>query len=135
MKVYIIDDSTTTIMKTADFLITEGIDVRYSLHVSKNLWQDVDEYGPDVFIIDPLTRDKKGNIIADYIQDNDKYKEIPVINICNSLELKREIKTLQDGFNHYVERSVEKDDLLSKIKVLGGLREILKICDNLTKEY
>lgn len=134
MKVFIIGDNTSKIMKCMHVLVEEGIDVRYSLHVNRRLWQDVSEYDPDVFILSPLTKDYQGNIIEDMIHNEERYEGIPIFLLCDISSLAERVKALGKEFNGYIATPLEKDDFLSKIKILGGLREILKICNTLTKE-
>ncbi|MCP4133459.1 MAG: response regulator [bacterium] len=70
---------------------------------------------PDVILMDLKMPDKDGYEVTQYIKNDEKYKDIPVIALAGSItrEEEKKIRTLFDG---YLGKPVNKTQLISELK-------------------
>ena len=76
----------------------------------------IEDYMPDVVLLDVMMPNMNGYEVCEYIRSNDKIKHIKVIMVsARAMESERE-KGFQSGANEYITKPFDEDLLLEKVE-------------------
>ena len=132
MKVYIVDDDYYTATIISEILISAGIEADYSLNVDKDLVSNIEEFDPDVIILDiHLSENNDGVDLCISLKCSDKLKDKLYLAISSDINTLTKIRAYGVGFVDFVEKPFVSDNLVNRVKRYGILSSILKSCDEL----
>lgn len=134
MKAFIIDDAPIILSIIGFMLDKEGIESSYSTEVSEALFQELQEYNPDVIILDLYLKDHDGVLVAKQIHEIPELKDTPIIAISHSHDLFSRVMLNSRDFADYLEKPVVKEKLLPLVRTYGSIGKILNIGKQLLKE-
>lgn len=134
MKAFIIDDDPILLAMIGFMLNSSGVETQYCLSpVPDNLADILLEYQPDVIVLDLYLKKESGFKIANDIRNNEGLKNIPIVAMSSSNELKDRVTAFTSGFLEYINKPFSKEDIISVVKRCGYSCEIIKLCNRIQK--
>ena len=110
MNILAIDDDISTLDTLKSILDFEGVKVFAFESMPQNIL-----FTPDLIVLDLYMPGKSGIEICREIKKNNKLKNVPVVMLSSSQDIKDKIKSLQAGAIEYIEKPIIKDTLLKSI--------------------
>lgn len=113
-KILILDDD-TDILDILSFLLTDdGYEIQASHH-GDNIWLVIDDFSPDLILMDLMLADLDGRSICRAIKENPKTANIPVIMISARSDLRPALG--QPGApDEFIAKPFDIDNVLKKIE-------------------
>ncbi|MDH5722264.1 MAG: response regulator transcription factor [Alphaproteobacteria bacterium] len=115
IKVLIVDDDATVLMKTAAVLekanygVTKASGGKEALKILNN------NYMPNAIILDRQMPDMSGDHVLMQIRDNERTKSIPVIMLTGDKNVSDVSTCLELGANDYIVKPFEPENLLLRL--------------------
>lgn len=113
-KILITDDDKDIVEILTIILNESGYETR-SLTRANRIFEEIDEFQPDLILMDVMLGNMDGLAICKDIKENNQYKHLPVIIISASHDLKQ-ILDQAGAPNDYLEKPFDIDILLSKVE-------------------
>ncbi|WP_370528157.1 PleD family two-component system response regulator [Rhodoferax sp. BLA1] len=118
-EVLIVDDSKTELMFLSGLLQDNGLSVRTAESGEEALKRLADAK-PDLILMDVVMPGQNGFQLTRSIHRTPEYAEIPII-ICTSKNQETDrVWGLRQGASDYITKPVNAQELMDKIKALGG---------------
>ncbi|MBT3066920.1 response regulator [Rhodoferax sp. U11-2br] len=118
-EVLIVDDSKTELMFLSGLLQDNGLSVRTAESGDEAL-QRLADAKPDLILMDVVMPGQNGFQLTRSIHRTPEYAEIPII-ICTSKNQETDrVWGLRQGASDYITKPVNAQELMDKIKALGG---------------
>ncbi|MBP8287306.1 MAG: response regulator [Rhodoferax sp.] len=118
-EVLIVDDSKTELMFLSTLLQDNGLSVRTAESGDEAL-QRLADAKPDLILMDVVMPGQNGFQLTRSIHRTPEYAEIPII-ICTSKNQETDrVWGLRQGASDYITKPVNAQELMDKIKALGG---------------
>ncbi|MCX7922673.1 MAG: response regulator [Clostridia bacterium] len=120
-KIMIVDDSDTVRFQVK--MILDNLGVRLMEAANEiGMLNGIEEYGScvDLVIMDLTLKNENGFDLIKKLKDNQKYKDIPVLILTEHVEPGNVLQAKGLGVSGYLRKPVQKDDLLSRVKVILG---------------
>jgi len=118
-EVLIVDDSKTELMFLSTLLQDNGLSVRTAESGDEAL-QRLADAKPDLILMDVVMPGQNGFQLTRSIHRTPAYAEIPII-ICTSKNQETDrVWGLRQGASDYITKPVNAQELMDKIKALGG---------------
>lgn len=130
MRVLIIDDDVGTLDMVKPMLESEGIVVDCF-----KFMPDISYYEPDLIILDLYMPTKSGIEMCKEIMVDGDLKDIPVVMLSASSDIKDKIRSMDAGAIDYIEKPVTKETLLDSIKKYIHIGKMFKSVNAITGKY
>lgn len=133
-KIYLVDDDKIS-ASIAQSYLKDKYDLKYS-KTGIDFLVNLDEYDPDLIILDIILPDFSGYEICQKITTNPKYENIPVI-LLTSLSGEDDLKEgLESGAYDYIKKPFSKIEIRARVSSALKLRENFKMLmdSNFVKE-
>ena len=132
MKAFIVDDDPITLTLVAFMLNEEGVETQYCLSpVQDNLCRNIEEFHPDVIILDIYLENESGFEVAKNIRQSVKLKDTPIVAISGSHSVEDKLQAFITGFIDYIPKPFTKDEILQTVRKYGYSSEILRLCERI----
>jgi len=119
IKILIVDDDVTVLMRTAAVLEKAGYNVTKASGGEEALRILNNDYVPSAIILDRQMPDISGDFVLMQIKDDEKTASIPVIMLTGDNNVSDVSTCLELGANDYIVKPFETGNLLSRLsKVL-----------------
>lgn len=103
------------ILEILEFILNDsGYEIKTSL-TARNIFKDVEEFHPDLILLDIMIYDKDGREICKALKMNNSTKNIPVVMVSAHPDIENTIGK-EVGANDYVAKPFDIDFLLQKIE-------------------
>ena len=133
MKVYLIDDCPTTLVILSNMLVTAGFSVLYSLPSDPKLCKRVEEFSPDVILLDLYMPTKSGLVVSEEIRSIPSLLETPLVAISSSKSFEDKVKVMNKSFIDYLEKPLERVSFIEKVTRYARLGHLINRCQNLAR--
>lgn len=97
-----------------NILTAQGYEV-VSIGADKEDYNGISEINPDIIILDPYFSSPSGIL---FIKSLREWSDCPVIAISSSTAEKAKIDVLDAGADDYIEKPVQREELLARIRVI-----------------
>ena len=113
-KILILDDNEDILALIQMILDLEGYETK-GISAGSQLMQSVDEFNPDLILLDVLLGDSDGRILCNTLKANPATASIPIIMISAS----HAVFSLQDDYlkpDDFIAKPFDIDDLVNRVK-------------------
>ena len=117
-KVLIVDDSKTELMFLSDLLQKSGMQVRTAENADE-AFKRLAEEKPDLILMDVVMPGQNGFQLTRSISRDPKYADVPIIMCTSKNQETDRVWGMRQGARDYVVKTVNPEELLSKIKAFG----------------
>lgn len=120
MKVLVVDDSRAIRMILSRILAEVGFDEVLEAGDGSEALNKLAEHGaPDLMLVDWNMPVMNGYELVQSARGNDDYAGMPIMMVTTETEMDQVVKALEAGANEYIMKPFNKDDVLSKLEILG----------------
>ena len=120
IKILIVDDDPDTACGIKDILDNAGYEV-YSVLDGEEGLRQLKKIRPAAILLDLMLPGKSGFKIAQAIKSQEGFKDIPLIAVSSKKDAVDKHIAAKSGIADYLEKPVEKDMLLARLKgILAG---------------
>lgn len=119
MKILLVDDSKTELHVLSELLGKRGYQVRTAENGEEAL-KRLGEDKPDLILMDVVMPGQNGFQLTRAITRDERYAGIPVIMCTSKNQETDKVWGMRQGASDYVVKPVKADELLAKIRALGG---------------
>nr|WP_295081841.1 response regulator [uncultured Roseateles sp.] len=119
MKILLVDDSKTELHVLSELLGKRGYQVRTAENGEEAL-KRLGEEKPDLILMDVVMPGQNGFQLTRAITRDERYAGIPVIMCTSKNQETDKVWGMRQGASDYVVKPVKADELLAKIRALGG---------------
>jgi DNA-binding response OmpR family regulator len=115
-KILVVDDDDDVLETTQLILEIAGYDVE-PLNDAELIFDRIDEFEPDLIILDVVLGKMDGRVICSQIKNHDDTKSIPVLMMSGLYDIK-EIEEMECSPDDFMSKPFKMDVLLGKIEKL-----------------
>ncbi|ALT76127.1 MULTISPECIES: response regulator [unclassified Roseateles] len=119
MKILLVDDSKTELHVLSELLGKRGYQVRTAENGEEAL-KRLGEEKPDLILMDVVMPGQNGFQLTRAITRDERYAGIPVIMCTSKNQETDKVWGMRQGASDYVVKPVKAEELLAKIRALGG---------------
>ncbi|MBD2182371.1 two-component system response regulator [Aerosakkonema funiforme] len=123
--ILIVDDNRTNLKLLFGFLKESGYKILVAIN-GKNALEKLQYINPDLILLDIRMPDMDGFEVCRYLKANPGTKEIPVIFLTALSDVKDKVEGLNLGAVDYITKPLQKDELLSRIRLHLRLRSLTR---------
>lgn len=116
-KVLVIEDD-LDILEVVQLILTTGGYESTGVIKGDHVYTKVEEYKPDLIILDILLSGNDGRVICKNLKQNDQTKHIPIIMMSAHPEAKKSTK--ESGANSFIAKPFSLDQLLNEVSHFIG---------------
>ena len=116
-KIFIIEDEASIVQLVQHNLEKEGFVVSSSLNGNEGL-KELKKFEPNLLLLDWMLPDLSGIKICQYLKQDEKVKNIPIIMWTAKGEEEDKVKGLNTGAEDYMTKPFSYPELLARIKAL-----------------
>ena len=116
-KIFIIEDEASIVQLVQHNLEKEGFVVSSSLNGNEGL-KELKKFEPNLLLLDWMLPDLSGIKICQYLKQDEKVKNIPIIMLTAKGEEEDKVKGLNTGAEDYMTKPFSYPELLARIKAL-----------------
>ncbi len=116
-KILVVDDSVGNLMLMEGILIQEGYEVVLG-HNGEEAIEKVEDFSPDVMLLDIKMPKLNGFEVAKRIKGNEKTMIIPIVIVTGLGDVKNRILALRAGADDFLTKPVEKTELIARVRSL-----------------
>ncbi|MFC1837389.1 response regulator [Thermodesulfobacteriota bacterium] len=116
-KILIVDDTLDTVDLLKKRFQAEGYDTS-AAYDGEECLQKVEEYRPDLIILDVMMPKLNGFQVLERLRWNEKTKNIPILMLTAQSKLPEKIKGLQRGADDYLTKPFDYKELSTRVKAL-----------------
>lgn len=119
-KIFILDDdhdilnSLTALFNSKNFRVSSATD-------ACNLYERLDEFGPDLLLLDVVLKVDNGNRICEELKADSRYSHIPIILMSAIYNFHRQTSSSPVFADDYIDKPFSNDQIIEKVLTL--LRE------------
>lgn len=116
-KIFIIEDEASIVQLVQHNLEKEGFVVSSSLNGNEGL-KELKKFEPNLLLLDWMLPDLSGIKICQYLKQDEKVKNIPIIMLTAKGEEEDKVKGLNTGAEDYMTKPFSYPELLARTKAL-----------------
>lgn len=120
-KILIIDDNKDFCLLISKLLEKKGCDINV-LNDTTNIVNKINNYNPDIILLDVVLPTKSGIEILDDIKKAEI--SVPVLMISNREDSKLIVAAMKAGASDYIPKTADNDELWEKIKKLAEMQQM-----------
>lgn len=117
--ILLVDDSKTELHVLSEMLLKRGFNVRTAENGEEAL-RRLAEAKPDLILMDVVMPGQNGFQLTRTITRDSRYADVPVIMCTSKGQETDKVWGIRQGARDYVVKPVKAEELLAKIKALGG---------------
>ncbi|MCP4433042.1 MAG: response regulator [Gammaproteobacteria bacterium] len=122
IKILAVDDDSTSRKMIGRALAEEDFEQLYAVDGEDGLAKAA-EYAPDIIVLDVEMPGMNGYDVCEKIRSSNELADISIVFLSSHSSLHERIRGYEAGGDDYLIKPFEKDDLVSKLKVLARYRE------------
>lgn len=123
-KVMIIDDEVFFLQLVKPLLEKAGEYEVITLISTKNLLSRINEFKPDIILLDIVMPDANGIDVCARLKDEPAIRHIPIVMLSAMSRDVEKKKALEAGADDFIAKPVKKEDLVNKIEEVLKRRKI-----------
>jgi two-component system alkaline phosphatase synthesis response regulator PhoP len=116
-KILVVDDEENILELIKYNLTQEGYDLSLAID-GKEALEKVEEFSPDLIILDIMLPGKDGFEICEILQDEDATRKIPIIFLSARGEVEDKVRGLELGATDYLTKPFSPRELLSRVRTI-----------------
>ncbi|MDT9001179.1 response regulator [Paucibacter sp. APW11] len=118
-KILLVDDSKTELHHLSEMLTKRGYTVRTAEN-GEEAMKRLEEEKPDLILMDVVMPGQNGFQLTRSITRDERFSDVPVIMCTSKNQETDKVWGMRQGARDYVVKPVKAEELLAKIKALGG---------------
>ena len=123
LKVLIVDDEPINLQVLMNQLTLEGIDV-VKATCGKDVFELVEQHTFDVLILDIMMPNMSGFEVCERLRKTYTLIELPILMLTAKNQVRDKITAFEVGANDYLTKPCEREELLSRVKILAQMRRL-----------
>ncbi len=127
IKVLIVDDEPINVQLLEEILEYEPGFQGKSVANGTDALALLDEYNPDIIILDIMMPGISGYEVCQQIKSNERHKFIKVLMLSGKVMVEERLKGYESGADDYITKPFVDDELLAKLKVFSKLKKTEEI--------
>lgn len=113
-RILIVSDDPVTTKEYSAVLAGAGMDVKL-LHDPTNIFRVLDDYRPEILMIDVHAENFTGSDLSRLVRQNDMYLDVPIVSLSKESDFAHQLEAIEAGADDFLSKPIEPAHLISSL--------------------